>query len=331
MDFLTENDRRIYEEELAPRLPQRIFDAHVHVFDHDSFPEGYQFPPKTTYNRFGGAFPLALWRECMKDLLPRQEVWVNAFGSPAKLADRSKVPPVNHTTEFASVLVSPADPVEILQQRIEGARAVGVKPYLNYPAEFYNKPADDVEVAEMLTRPQLEYLDRKGLAVTLHIPRRQRFADRLNQRQMLDLCENYPNVKFIFAHVGRAYFMRNILESNISDFADLPNAFFDTAMVNHTGVLAYAFDHFPAERILFATDSPIALLHGKSVEINNQYAYLMGEDYAVGSTIFDADHAVQFTTFFYEQLRAILEATPPASLEDVLFNNASNLFKGIQS
>ncbi len=330
MKILTQSDQVVYREELAPKLPCRIFDAHVHVFDHDSLPVGFAFPARNPYNRFGGVFPLAMWRECMRELLPQQQVWVNCFGTPGNFADRSKTPPVNGETEFANVLVSPADSVEVLQQRIEQTGAVGVKPYLNYPAEFYGKSPDDVEVAEMLTAAQLDYLNKKGLAATIHIPRKARFADKLNQRQMIKLCEDYPHVKFIFAHVGRAYYMRNIQESNLSEFAQFPNAYFDTAMVNHTDVLKYAFDHFPAKRILFATDSPIALLHGKSLEINNQYAYLMGEDYAMGTAIYDNAHAVEFTTFFYEQLRAILAATPAEVLEDVLFNNARKLFQGIK-
>ncbi|MBR2373243.1 MAG: hypothetical protein IKA87_03325, partial [Lentisphaeria bacterium] len=125
------------------------------------------------------------------------------------------------------------------------------------------------------------------------------------------------------------YFMRNIMESNISEFVQFPNAFFDTAMINSVDILKYTFDHFPAERVLFGTDSPIALLRGKSVEINNQYAYLMGENYAIGTSIIDTDHAVEFTTFFYEQLRAIIASAPEKDREKVFFDNAYKLFTGI--
>ncbi|MBQ6471263.1 MAG: amidohydrolase family protein [Victivallales bacterium] len=308
-------------------MPGRILDAHVHIFGKDGFPPGFAFPPQNVYRRFSGEFTLPMWRSAMAELLPQQEVWLNCFGTPHEKADRDKVPPVNHTTEFCNVLVSPADSAEILQRRVEESRAVGVKPYLNYAATHYGKASNDVEVKDLLTPAQLHYLDSAGLAVTFHIPRKARFADPLNQRQMIELCGNYPNVKFIFAHIGRAYFMRNIRESNLEEFVQFPNAFFDTAMVNAIDIMRYTFDHFPAERVLFGTDSPIALLHGKSVEINHQYAYIMGEDYQIGTTIVDTTHAIDFTTFFYEQLRAVLEATPKGHLEDVLFNNARRVLK----
>lgn len=330
MKLMNEKDYQIYREELAPRLPSKIFDAHVHVFSKDFFPEGFSFQAKSCFRKFGGEFPLSLWRDLMKEVLPEQEVWLNCFANPHLKADRDKIPQVNGKNEFVMAIVSPADSVELLQKRIEENHAVGVKPYLNFAADHYGKKANSVEVNDMLTEEQLAYLNSKKLAVTLHIPRSARFADPLNQRQMLDLCEKYPDIKFIFAHIGRAYFMQNIRESNLTDFVQYPNAFFDTAMINGTDILKYTYDHFPAERILFGTDSPIALLRGKSVEINNQYAYLMGEDYAIGTSIIDTEHAVEFTFFFYEQLRAVLDATPEKDLQNVLFNNAYKLFTGVE-
>ena len=329
MKLMNEQDQQIYREELAPFLPHRIFDAHVHVFSKDFFPPDFAFKPLSCYNKFGGEFPLELWRELMHEILPEQEVWLNCFSTPNLKVNRDCVPAVNRKTEFGMVVVSPADAPEDMIRRIEATRAVGVKPYLNFAADFYGKKSNDVEIRDMLTPGQLEYLNAKGLAVTLHIPRSGRFADPVNQRQMVEICEKYPNIKIIFAHIGRAYFMRNILDSNIDELAKFPNAYFDTAMVNSADILRYAADHFPVERILFGTDSPIALLRGKSVEINNQYAYLMGENYKIGTAIIDTDGAVKFTTFFYEQLRAMIAAFPGAALENVLFNNAKQLFTGI--
>lgn len=331
MNLMNERDHRVYQEELAPRLPSKIFDSHVHAFNKDFFPADFRFAELSCYNKFGGEYTIEMWRQTMQEILPQQEMWVNCFSTPHLELDRRCVPDVNYKNEFCMVVVSPADSAETVQKRVESTRAVGVKPYWNYAANFYGKTSNEVEVFDMVTPEQLEYLNEKSLAITFHIPRSGRFADKLNQRQMIALCEKYPNIKFIFAHIGRAYFMKNIFESNLTEFVQYPNAYFDTAMVNHVDILKYTFDHFPAERILFGTDSPIALLRGKSVEINNQYAYLMGERYAIGTSIIDTSGTVQFTTFFYEQLRSILDATPAASLEDVFFNNSYKLFTGIKS
>ena len=324
--FANDNDRLIYEEELAPRLPDKIFDAHVHIWSKADFPAGFHFSEKSCNNRFDGDFTLPMWRSIVAELLPRQECHLNCFGMPNDAADRDKLPEGALPGDFINVLVSPADPAELVEERIVRSGATGVKPYLNYGAAFYHKPANDVEIKDMLTPSQLAMLDKRKLAVTLHIPRSGRFADKLNQRQMIELCDKYPNIRFIFVHIGRAYFMKNSYESNLDKFVKYPNAYFDTAMINHEGILKYTFDHFPAERVLFGSDAPISFLRGKSVEINNQYAYLMGEDYAVGTSMIDTTGAVKFTTFFYEQLRAIINATPKEHLANVLNNNAQRVF-----
>jgi hypothetical protein len=224
-------------------------------------------------------------------------------------------------------LVSPHDSIASVQTRIIANRLVGYKPYLNF-VDWKKK--DEITIFDMLPDEQMEYANANELAVTLHIPRPDRLADPVNQQQMVELCSRYPLTKIIFAHIGRAYYLQNAIGC-LSGIAECPNAYIDTAMVNHEGVLEYAFNNFPRERILFGTDAPIALLRGKSVEINNQYAYLMGEDYQIGSYIYDAGHAVEFTLFYYEQLRAIKLAAGRAGLssaeiENIFWGNAFRLF-----
>jgi predicted TIM-barrel fold metal-dependent hydrolase len=225
-------------------------------------------------------------------------------------------------------LLSPKDPLDDVIRRIEENNLVGYKPYLNF-VDW--KPAGDIEIFDMLTDEQMRFADEKGLIITLHIPRAGRLTDPVNQRQMVEICREYPNAKIVFAHIGRAYYMSNVV-GGLAGIAECPNAYIDTAMVNHEGILEYAFNNFPRERILFGSDAPIALLKGKSVEINNQYAYLMAEDYRIGTAIYDSENAVVFTTFFYEQLRGVKRAAERAGLSKreirgIFHDNAMNLFK----
>ena len=58
----------------------------------------------------------------------------------------------------------------------------------------------------------------------------------------------------------------------------------------------------------------------------------MGQNYEIGSSVYDSRHAVTFTTFFYEQLCAIKLAAQRAGLsrneiENLFFHNASRLFQ----
>ncbi len=331
----TDRDREVYETELRGFLPSRIFDAHVHLFDAACRRPGSQFEPKSCYRRFGGRFLLEQYLGWAGEWLPEQEIFLNSFGSPSVETDLDLSAAYtggisDRCRYFGMALISPHDTVEVLRRRVEDYGLIGLKPYPGF-ADW--KPVGDVTIRDMLTEEQLRYADERRLAITLHIPRAGRLADPVNQEQMLWLCRTYPDIKVIYAHIGRAYYLKNVA-GFLDRIAECPNAFIDTSMVNHEGVLEHAFRRFPRERILFGSDAPIAMLRGKSVEINNQYAYLMGEDYEIGTSIHDAGHAVEFTSFYYEQLRGIKLAAERAGLsrnevECIFFHNAFGIFRGM--
>ena len=328
-------DRQIYERELRGFLPPRIFDAHVHLLDTTCLVPGGAFGPKNCFHKFGGVFTLEQYLAWTRAALPDQEFHLNGFGDPSAVTDRDASAAytgrtVDNRRFFGLALVAPSDTAEVVRRRVEANRLVGLKPYHAYVT---GKGSADVTIDDMLPEAQMRFADAAGLAVTLHIPRPGRLADPVNQVQMPALCRRHPRAQIVFAHIGRAYFLSNAV-GFLDGIAACPNAWLDTAMVNHEGVLEYAFRHFPRERILFGSDAPVACLPGKSVEINNQYAYLMGEDYEIGTSIYDASHAVAFTSFFFEQLRGIKLAAAragltPREIENVFFHNADGLFRAV--
>lgn len=331
----TDADKQIYENELRGFLPEKILDAHIHIFDESCKVPGTKFSSQNVYQKFGGIFSYEQCLEWAAALMPEQRFHLNCFGHPSFESDLEASADYSGNISdnercFGMALVSPHDSAKTVIRRVERNRLIGYKPYLNFVD--WKEPRD-ITIEDMLPPAQMEAADERGLAIMLHIPRSERLADPVNQRQMVEICQRYPRTKIIFAHIGRAYYLNNII-GFLDGIAACPNAYIDTAMVNHEGVLEYAFSNFPRERILFGSDAPIAFLRGKSVEINNQYAYLMGENYAIGSSIFDANHAVIFTSFYYEQLRGIKLASERAGLssigiESLFFNNAYELFSAI--
>lgn len=328
-------DRLIYEQELRSFLPEKIFDAHVHLFEESSIPPDYQFPPKSCFRKFGGRFRMEDYRDNVEALLPDQTVYLNHFGFPEAEFDRDNAAIYTGTASdnrrsYGMAIVSPRDGIAEVVNRIARNRLIGYKPYAGL---VDGVPSEDITIADMLTPEQMGYANENGLAVTLHIPRDGRLADPVNQRDMVEICRRYPHAQIVFAHIGRAYYLRSVI-GFLDGIARCPNAFIDTAMVNHEGVLEYAFRNFPRERILWGSDAPVAFLRGKSVEINNQYAYLMGEDYQIGTSLFDANGTVEFTFFLYEQLRGVKSAAAGVGLsrleiENIFFGNACRLFSSI--
>jgi len=328
-----ETDCRVYERELTGFLPARIFDVHAHLFDRSCLVPGHTFRPKSCYRKFGGVFTLEQYLAWTHVLLPEQDFHVNSFGLPGPESDLDASAAFTGAISdnrrfYGMAMVSPSDPAEAVARRLDANRLIGFKPYHAFVS---GKNGDEVTIRDMLPAAHMRIADERGLAVTLHIPRSGRLADPVNQAQMVELCRRYPRAQIIFAHIGRAYFVSSVT-GFLDGIAACPNAYVDTSMVNHEGVLAYTFRVFPRDRILFGSDAPVAFLRGKSVEINHQYAYLMGEPYEIGTSIYDARHAVVFTYFFLEQLRGIKLAAEharlsPSEVEDLFFHNARRLFE----
>ncbi len=333
-----EVNREIYEREFREWLPERILDAHVHLVHRDSYPADYEPPPRS-YQRLlaNGSFTEEDCLEAAARILPGKDFRGLCFGSPGPEVNREHanryVARVCEDERFCGLaLVSPDDSAETVRRWIEEWGLLGYKPYHSL---VRRKRAEEVSIPEMLPASQMQIADELGLVVMLHIPRARRLADPDNQREIVALAEAYPRAVIVLAHIGRAYYLSNVV-GNLEEIRLRPNLYVDLAMLNHWEVLEYLFREFPRERILFGTDMPISCLGGKSVEINDQYAYIMEQDVRIGSSIYDAEHVVRFTYFYYEELRAIRKAAERAGLsrdelEALFYHNGMALLQRVSA
>ena len=324
-----ETNRLIYEGEIRDFIPDRILDFHVHVFNEDILPDGDP----------GFALPGARIRsygipEMLEDLhtmYPGKSCSALVFGLPGRTYDldannRYVAANCDHRSVYPFRLVRPdEDPVQV-ERDLTAMRFLGVKPYLSYVT---GKPIDEVEIHDMLPARLMEVIDGLGLIVMLHIPRRRRLADPVNQRQIVELATRYPNTTIVLAHIGRAYYMKCIV-GQLERIARLQNVYCDTAMVNHQEVLEYLFKNFDRKRVLFGTDLPIAVCGGKSVEINDRYTYVTSQPWHL--SISDDHGRLVFTSFAYEQIRGLRTAVErlrmsAACVEDLFFNNGMALIR----
>ncbi|MDZ4860787.1 MAG: amidohydrolase family protein [Candidatus Hydrogenedentes bacterium] len=328
-----EQNQRIFSEEFDAFLPKRILDFHVHVFNRGVA------PPKTPYSCGGHYIVHYDFDDLSHDLdaaYPGRETSAVCFGMPIVGYDTALN---NHYIGEASdnkrffglrLLDLENDSPDALRQDLESGKFAGVKPYPDY----VRKPdVNAVEIHEMLPDWVMQPVNDLGLLVMLHIPRKARLADPLNQQQLVELCTRYPRAQIVLAHIGRAYYLKNVI-GNLDSLKNLPNLYYDLAMVNHWEVMEHLFATVDAKKILYASDIPIALAPGKSVEINNQYTYVTPVPWAL--SISDEHKKLQFTGFLYEELRAIKKAverldTPRAFVEDLFYNNGMALLQRVLS
>ena len=322
-----QRNRKIFDDELDDFLPPKILDFHIHVVNEGVYPTGKPQPC--------AGHPIAKYdfddlRLDLAHALPRRDVYGVCFGSPHPQFDwqrnnRYLAEHSDHDHFFPLRVFHPGiDTPEQLRPDIDAGRFCGLKPY---PDFVDTDDADQVEIHQMLPDWCMDIADSLGLIIMLHIPRRDRLADPVNQQQIVELARQYPNAKIILAHIGRAYFLKCVV-GHLDRLKDLPNVYVDLAMLNHPEVLQYTFQHVPPAQILFGTDIPIALAPGKSVEINDQYTYVTPVPWKL--SISDDHGKIKFASFLNEQLRAIKKAVQGADLgpdfvEQIFFSNGMKL------
>ncbi len=324
-----ERNRKIFEEEFETFLPGRILDFHVHVMNAGVAREG---APLSCAGHPIGRYDLKDLEQDLREMYPGRETAAVCFGFPDVRYDRDAnnsylAEACDRRRFFPFRLFDPVqDTPETLKKELAYGHFLGIKPYPEYVRKA---DINTVEIPEMLPGWAMKMVNDMGLIVMLHIPRKGRLADALNQRQLVELCERYPKAKIVMAHVGRAYFIKNVVRQ-LDRLRELPNLYVDLAMLNHWEVLEYLFGHFPADRILYGTDIPIGLAPGKSVEINNGYTYVTPVPWAL--SISDDHGKIVFTSFLYEELRAIKKAVERLGLsrqfvEDLFWNNGVALLE----
>lgn len=327
-----ERNRIIFREELDSFLPDTILDFHVHVFPEKTIPTGDSFSCAGHPIR---SYDLDELRGDLTQVYPGKNTLAVCFGFPkveydttrnndylASECDRKQFFPLR-------LFDPPKDNKEQLENDLQSGRFLGIKPYPDYVRK---DDINTVEIHEMLPDWAMEVVNDCGSIVMLHIPRKARLADPLNQRQIVELCQRYPNAKIILAHIGRAYYLKNAV-GYLENLKNLPNLYYDLAMVNNWEVMEHLFQTVSPEKVLYGTDIPLALGPGKSVEINDQYTYVTPVFWDL--SISDDHKKLQFTSFLYEEIRAIKKAVERLGssndfTQGLFYANGMNLLNSIR-
>jgi predicted TIM-barrel fold metal-dependent hydrolase len=206
---VTAYDKVVYEQELKDFLPQRLFDVHTHVWlDSHRLPEEGESEEKRTVS-----WPelVALdnsiedLQETYRLMFPGKEVNALMFlnnacteeanGYVADCARRSGFP--------ALYFSHPSQSADEVEEKIRAGGFLGIKSYLDFAPAYI--PSGEIRIFDFFPKHQLERMDKLGAIVMLHIPRSGRLKDPVNLAQIAEIKREFPNVRLIVAHIGRAY------------------------------------------------------------------------------------------------------------------------------
>ncbi len=306
----TEFDREFYEQHIKNRLPQTIFDVHVHL----NLPEHISMVPESRWLtdwalESGHLLSCEDAYSCAKELYPDTAYELAGFPWPIREADLpsnndylAKLSMENRLTPF--MVVRPEWPIQEIEKSLLYGNFVGFKPY---PDMHTGVKGADISIFDFFPHEQWALLDRHKKAVILHLPRKERLADKDNIKELLIARNKYPDVTIIIAHFGRA-FCPVYLEKGLDGLGDLDGFYFDTTAVINPAVYDLALSRIPITHILYGSDMPILLWHGKREWTKYKYTNLCREKFKWNQHRRSKEEESAYTFFLYEQIRSILDS-----------------------
>jgi len=336
---IREVDRKAYSERIRDFVPDRMIDVHTHLWlgrHRGSFNDPRRI---TTWpDRVAEESPIEELMATYDLMFPGKRVTPLVFG--AVLSQHDDLEENNRYVSEAMrkwsvpglIWSVPTWSGEELERRIVAGGFMGSKSYLASAPEYL--PEAEIRIFDFFPPHQLDVLNRHGWIMLLHIPRPGRLRDKVNLAQMVEIEKNWPNIKVIIAHVGRAYCPEDVGDA-FEALAETKGMMFDISANTSAENFEKLIRAVGPRRILFGSDLPISRMRMRRVCENGNYVNLVPRglygDVSGDSHMRDVDEDLTF--FMYEEIDAFRRASEATGLgrgdiENVFYGNAERLIRG---
>ena len=341
---VTANDKRIYEEELRDFLPEKMLDVHCHIWrlgeDHrrNQRKAGEATRVVTWPSLVAEHNPLEDLQETYELLFPGKDcsALLMANSGPSEVGNRYVQESAEKTGWGGLYFSGPWQSADEVEREIRAGGFVGVKSYLDLSPKYL--PVAEIRIFDFFPKHQLERLNEMGAIVMLHIPRNGRLKDPINLAQIMEIKQEFPNIRLIIAHVGRAYVREDV--GNAFDVLNgAPDLMYDFAANCCEYAITEVIRNAGAQHVMFGLDLPILRMRTHRIEENGTYINLIPPglygDPKQDSHLREvsAEEAEKITFFAYEELLAFKRACQTLGctrqdVEDMMYNNAARLIEG---
>jgi len=338
---VTANDKKVWEEELRDFLPEKIIDIHTHVYKKENFdPVDPKIPVKVRWpSLVAKDDPIEDLKETFDLLFPGKDVKALMFigGKTGKDRNNAYLSNVSKETGWPALYYSnPRQSADEVEKMIREGGFLGVKCYLSMAPSYI--PAKEIRIFDFFPKHQLERLNEMGAICMCHIPRDGRLKDPVNVAQIAEIKELYPKLRFIVAHIGRAYVKEDI--GNAFETLDkYPDLMYDFSANCCDYAIREVIRHAGVKHVMYGTDMPILRMRCHRIEENGTYINLVPPG-LYNTAIKDPhlrevtpEEAEKITFFAYEELLAFKRVSEELGLtrqdiEDIMYNNAVELIEG---
>lgn len=339
-------DMEFYREKISPVLPPVVLDFHAHIWKRNQWISEKDRTGTEAANKYESLYrdlPRAMsaadsasvgfneharymstlteysyddLKNDAKKIFPDNTYEAVVFGQPTTAVDTDKTNAYVVKSATAKgiypLLITGTNRVPScnLRQEILENGFFGYKVFLDWVGNDYGS----LTVVDMLNQEQMALANELGLIVLLHVPGAGRMADPQVQEGVLRLAKNYPNAKIVLAHCGRCY-LPDEMQRAIKSFTKQDNIYVDTAMVMEPIVLQMVFENMNSERVLYATDFPVAAMLGRRVYAADHWVDLVRKGYPESEYRVASDN-FRATYMAHEIVAAIVQGAKMAGIND---------------
>ncbi|QEN09172.1 hypothetical protein EXM22_14725 [Oceanispirochaeta crateris] len=337
---MTDYDKMIYNTELSDYLPERMIDIHTHVYLNKfraKKPEGI-VRAVTWPSLVAEHSPIEELLETYKIMFPGKRVTPLIFSSIKRGDDADAqndyIAQSAAANNVPALLYSfPEWNIETLHTKLEQGNFHGVKVYLNLSPSYI--PEAEIRIFDFIPHHQLAYLNSHKKVLMLHIPRNGRLGDPVNLAQMIEIEERYPDIKVIYAHIGRAYCPEDFGDA-FTILKKTKHLKFDFSATTQDEAIYRVLDCVGSDRVMFGSDLPILRMRMRRICEDGNYVNIVPKgmygDLSQDSHMREVGvpESEKLTFFMYEELLACKRATKrfgatPDDIQRIFYRNAAKL------
>lgn len=317
-------DREFFESELSQFLPDRIFDAHCHLWHQNHFKASGGVPPTVGFECYENLMQEVHHGKCNSGLLIGWPCRRDKVILANKWIEQQYAKAVNSDFNYRGLfLVRPDDEPEWVRQEVKRMGFCGLKCYHTL---INDKCSWEAKISDYLPEPIVKIANQENWIITLHIVRSQGVADANNIYWIRYYCQKYPYINLILAHSARGLQPSHNLKG-LPELTGLDNLYFDTSAncepIAHQAILRIMGHN----KLLYGTDFPASHLRGRSVAVADSFLWLNEN-----SPVWKEKHTnIKPVLLGLEHLRSLKwacwsEKLTDSQVEDIFWNNAARLF-----
>jgi glutamate-1-semialdehyde 2,1-aminomutase len=320
-----DSDRELFHRELESFVPDRIFDAHAHLYERSQFRGEVPALIAAGPARAG----IGEFRRQMDSIHPGRRCDGLFFGFPHAQIDMDAAnrfvagEAADELGCRAQMLIRPEMSAEFVAETVRKYRFAGLKCYHVYATE---SPTFDAAISSYLTEAHVRVAHEHNLSVTLHMVRARAMADPSNQAIIRRYCEQYAGMRMILAHAARGFNPYHTIEG-IGALRGLPNVWCDTSAVTEAGAFEAIVRTLGVNRLLYGSDFPVSHLRARCVALGDSFLWVSSSNTQLGTHYGQVRPAL----VAIESLRALKLACwnlrlSDGEVENIFYGNAAEMY-----